>query len=525
MLDSIEIRNFKAIQDEPDGTPKPLKLENLAQVNYLVGPNGCGKSSVLEGIALSNKIKEKDFNLTEHFTIKKNINKSTLPFLSIPVKIANKTTVLNKIRNKCFLELTYSPQNNKVRIFFFKKKNWYFKITKNNKIYKSTRSVLFSSSNQYDFEYKLHGELNEIYHYNNLYWLNNIENEDFDYHQYCEDYGEPKKIDISAIKSRLVFYIKKFEREGDKFSDGIFFLKKFVYDLYFYSLYGFDQFLIDEPENTIHPKIQKMLPELFNEISSIFKIQFLISTHSPFIISAAAKEENQKVYLIEGGQCAKPEGYIGYEMKEIANEMLGAKTTDVLFEHYILCEGTTDVEILNYIFQPYKNVKFILADNKDEVNKKIAVGLILNKISDEIKISGFVDWDGDDEKAKKFKENWEEKFGLKISDTRPKQKLESFLYDKSVLEILKKDFPNIDINREIDDKINTNLNVNFKSQKHTGHYENWFNSEYKNLGYDEFTNLNKKDFQLNKLAQIIREMGKDQENPNIYHQLHTLIFT
>ena len=44
MLERIEIKNFKAIQ----GDDKPLILNNLANVNYLVGANGCGKSSVLE---------------------------------------------------------------------------------------------------------------------------------------------------------------------------------------------------------------------------------------------------------------------------------------------------------------------------------------------------------------------------------------------------------------------------------------------------------------------------------------------
>jgi AAA15 family ATPase/GTPase len=43
MLDSISIKNFKRIQGDT-----PLVLNDLAKVNYLVGPNGGGKSSVLE---------------------------------------------------------------------------------------------------------------------------------------------------------------------------------------------------------------------------------------------------------------------------------------------------------------------------------------------------------------------------------------------------------------------------------------------------------------------------------------------
>ena len=48
MLKSIKIQNFKAIKEPA------LELNNLASVNYLVGKNGSGKSSVLENIALLN---------------------------------------------------------------------------------------------------------------------------------------------------------------------------------------------------------------------------------------------------------------------------------------------------------------------------------------------------------------------------------------------------------------------------------------------------------------------------------------
>jgi predicted ATP-dependent endonuclease of OLD family len=47
MLDSITIKNFKAITE--------LTLSGLSNVNYLVGKNGCGKSSVLEAISYYDK--------------------------------------------------------------------------------------------------------------------------------------------------------------------------------------------------------------------------------------------------------------------------------------------------------------------------------------------------------------------------------------------------------------------------------------------------------------------------------------
>jgi len=68
MLSSVEIKNFKAI-NKPGG----LKLDNLAQVNYLVGENGSGKSSVLEYLYIKNTgIKDKTLEhlQKENFIIK-----------------------------------------------------------------------------------------------------------------------------------------------------------------------------------------------------------------------------------------------------------------------------------------------------------------------------------------------------------------------------------------------------------------------------------------------------------------------
>jgi AAA15 family ATPase/GTPase len=48
MLDSITIKNFKAIGENG------LTLSGLTNVNYLVGKNGCGKSSILELLNFAN---------------------------------------------------------------------------------------------------------------------------------------------------------------------------------------------------------------------------------------------------------------------------------------------------------------------------------------------------------------------------------------------------------------------------------------------------------------------------------------
>ena len=44
-------------------------------------------------------------------------------------------------------------------------------------------------------------------------------------------------------------------------------------------------YLLDEPENSLSPKFQIELIQLINELTRFFKCQFIIVTHSPFLLS------------------------------------------------------------------------------------------------------------------------------------------------------------------------------------------------------------------------------------------------
>lgn len=55
---------------------------------------------------------------------------------------------------------------------------------------------------------------------------------------------------------------------------------------YFQSNMQFDSLiLLDEPENSMAPKFQKELAALINDYSRFFRCQFIIATHSPFLLS------------------------------------------------------------------------------------------------------------------------------------------------------------------------------------------------------------------------------------------------
>ena len=54
-------------------------------------------------------------------------------------------------------------------------------------------------------------------------------------------------------------------------------------------------YLLDEPENSLSPKFQLELVQLISELSRFFKFQFIIATHSPFLLSIP----NAKIYDLD----------------------------------------------------------------------------------------------------------------------------------------------------------------------------------------------------------------------------------
>ncbi|HEV7644697.1 MAG TPA: AAA family ATPase [Pyrinomonadaceae bacterium] len=141
--------------------------------------------------------------------------------------------------------------------------------------------------------------------------------------------------------------------------------------------------IIEEPENNLHPNLQKEIPKLLNDFykgldRELAKhVFFFISTHSPFIISAAANYENQKVYPLQNGkpleinlhnlswtETDKTEGYSGAECAYVVSKMLGADITDLGYpENYCVLEEYSLQVILDNAREKgiIKNIQFVSA--------------------------------------------------------------------------------------------------------------------------------------------------------------------
>lgn len=91
-------------------------------------------------------------------------------------------------------------------------------------------------------------------------------------------------------KTQSKFIKSRIEENVREFSNGQTSLEFFDKELKEDALY-----LLDEPENSLSPNFQIELIQLISELSRFFKCQFIIATHSPFLLSIP----NAKIYDLD----------------------------------------------------------------------------------------------------------------------------------------------------------------------------------------------------------------------------------
>ena len=93
-----------------------------------------------------------------------------------------------------------------------------------------------------------------------------------------ENYDAKRKSQSAYVKERLI-------RNVDVFSNGETAMKYYVERINENALY-----LVDEPENSLSPKLQLELADYIFKSARFFGCQFIISTHSPFFLSIPEAE-------------------------------------------------------------------------------------------------------------------------------------------------------------------------------------------------------------------------------------------
>ena len=364
MLNSIKIRNFKAIGDEP------LELKNLARVNYLVGPNGCGKSSVLEYVFLKNT-KLKDYIISSFYN-----SRAILDFDKDIYESSFGLTEKQEKIQKDILKNSRKYIENWTNNSFYINSNPFFKIE--SMIIKSKSFLEKKFVNIGNDGWCIDGLISKKYVSEQKGFLG------FSYVKCAiiEDILEESKNGLNKLVTNFNFdTIRNFIDETTEYKNG----KKvyhenctaggsnFLYQIYsiIYSIDNFSQdintVLLEEPENGLHPSWQKLIPKILTQFPNL---QFLISTHSPFIIREALELENQNVYHIKNGQVknmlnkeeVKNDGVLTFD-RAIAD--LGFEMRDIYYPNCLIyVEGPVDK-----IYVEYWLKKYIEVEKKQELKR------------------------------------------------------------------------------------------------------------------------------------------------------------
>jgi len=207
---------------------------------------------------------------------------------------------------------------------------------------------------------------------------------------------------------------------------------------------------IEEPENHLHPKLQRLLLKYLQELST--KTQVMISTHSPIF---ASQPDINNVFLVT----KDAEGATRIERINETNvyriiEELGVKPSDILdFNTIVFVEGKYDVAI-------FEGFKLILLKGKENIGfidsggwtnmQYFANAKTLRSLRPERNI--FVIFDGDTDKHKKIKERLLNELNLKEENiiTLSEPQIEAYLLVPSVI---RRAFPNIKLSESDISKI------------------------------------------------------------------------
>lgn len=105
-----------------------------------------------------------------------------------------------------------------------------------------------------------------------------------------DDYDELKSHNEAKRKTKSEYVTSRLPKEISGGSNGESAFSYFVHEIKGNALY-----LLDEPENSLSVKLQTELAEFIENSARFYNCQFIISTHSPFLLSM----KNAKVYDLD----------------------------------------------------------------------------------------------------------------------------------------------------------------------------------------------------------------------------------
>jgi|GEM_PF-923591 len=207
---------------------------------------------------------------------------------------------------------------------------------------------------------------------------------------------------------------------------------------------------IEEPENHLHPKLQRLLLKYLQELST--KTQVMICTHSP-IFASQPDVSNVLIVSKDAEGATQIEPINETNVYRIIDE-LGVKAGDILdFDTIVFVEGKYDVKIFEgfklTLLKDGESVGFIDAGGWTNM-KYFANAKILRFLKPPRRV--FVIFDGDTEKHRKIKERLLKELNIKNENiiTLKETEVEAHLLVPSAI---KRAFPNLGLSESEISKI------------------------------------------------------------------------
>ena len=280
----------------PYGLPaiKNLGVVEFSPVTIFAGSNGSGKSTILNVIAE----KMNDF---------------------IPVKksTGNITGYFNWFAKKCYCKLYY--ENNKLVLpalcRLIKSEDIMEIINKRRKTNKKVEKD-FKTSENYVFDaFKKKKE--DFKNPEDYYTFNGFDEEMYGINKEEQELTDGQRFYRSLLEGQNYNHAKN--SLEDEYSNGESSMNCFAELM----IEDNSLYLLDEPENSLAPKLQLELIKLIEECTRYFNCQFIIATHSPFILSLGSSEKiSANIYDLDNIPVCIKHWYELDNMKEYARLFL-----------------------------------------------------------------------------------------------------------------------------------------------------------------------------------------------------------
>jgi predicted ATP-dependent endonuclease of OLD family len=393
MLSSISIKGFKSPFSD-------FNLNDLKNINYLVGKNGCGKSSILEALWLfslkadlvyAGPEKRCDV-FQEHYRIVQegktiNLNstddtsyqdRSTLEIsdkvLFIDIEKISSLRVANKSKlSREYINIFGNIVDGKRILFDAACNEILSRYPKGEEIVR--RKMDYTISDKENQNSILEKYLDPKYSFKNYNKVNISELTHLLKDQYHESSCQPgwqeiKEFWRSENAISTTPNANDFSTSQQASGNSLVLSLPLIFALLVENP-KYEYILIEEPEVGLHPELQKLLPRLFQKMVELSKIhlkkdiQFFISTHSPILVRHALDIHNQKIYHIKGSQNIKGDIKINsVSLQDIKSNNfvnfdsiikdLGFEMTDLYYANKLIyVEGPTDILYIQYWLNKY----------------------------------------------------------------------------------------------------------------------------------------------------------------------------